>query len=179
MNDASMPALHPSLELVRYGKKHDGDRFVGFWLLLATQARRLLGRPDARQTRRSVEQFFASREMKRAIESAGLVAVHEQLLDAAAVYFGTCLTDSQYSTTMWRTNRLEPEKLRGKMAKDTADILGLLEDSGALHGAAQQLPAILTDALLRSLAPHGAEELSRAVAGNPSAARALGPEQED
>ncbi len=173
MTDAQPPALHPDLDRARYGKNHDGDRFVGFWLQLVTQARQHHGRSDTRQARRIMDRFWTRPDIRRALESVGLPAVKEQLLDAAAVYHGTCLTDPQYSSTMWRTNRIEPEKLRAKMARETADTLALMADSQGLSGMSRQLPTLLTDGLLQALAPHGAEELSRAVAANPSAVRAL------
>ena len=176
MSDESSPA--DVLMRARYGANNDGDRFVGFWLALSTRAGQNTGRSDAQACRRTIEQFWKARDVRAAVESAGLSGVNAELLDAAVVYFGTCLTDSQYSSTMWRTKRLEPEKLRSKMAKDTVDILALLEDSGVLRESTQGLPAILTDALLKTLAPHGAEALSRAVAENPSAARALRTDQE-
>ena len=165
--------MHPVLELARYGKKHDGDRFVGFWLALVIEGRQYGLRSDTRQTRRIVERFFKGREVAAALQTAGLETLYEQLRDAARVYYASCLTDPHYSSTLWRTNRIEPERLRGKMAQDTAHTLALLADSGALTGVAQSLPALLTDGYLRSLAPHGAEELGRAVAQNPSAVRAL------
>ncbi len=170
--------LHPDLDRARYGKKHDGDRFVGFWLALVTHARQS-GRGDARQARRILDRFWAGGEVRQALESVGLLAVHEQLRDAAARYYSTCLTDPQYSSTLWRTNRIEPEKLRAKMAKETAATLALLADSHGLTGMSQRLPILLTDGLLRALAPHGAEELGRAVAGDPSAVHALAVAEDD
>lgn len=174
-NDSPMDNV---LVRARYGTTEDGDRFVGFWLALALWARQYRGRSDALACRRTIEQFWKDPDVRAAVESVGMSAVHAELLDAAVVYFGTCLTDSQYSSTMWRTNRLEPEKLRAKMVRDTVDILAVLEDSGAVRGSARGLPSILTDALLRTLAPHGAQELSGAVAGNASAARALSADLE-
>ncbi|MGO1384481.1 MAG: DUF6553 family protein [Arachnia sp.] len=173
MDDGQSPALHPALALARYGKKHDGDRFVGFWLALVIEGRQYGLRADTRQTQRIVKRFFAGRDVVAAVGLIGADALHEQLRDAAEVYYDSCLSDPQYSSTLWRTNRLEPEKLRGKMARDTAKTLGLLGDSGALAGLARPLPTLLTDGLLGSLAPHGAEELARAVAQNPSAVRAM------
>lgn len=173
MGDAESASLDPALELARYGKKHDGDRFVGFWLALVIEGRQYGLRSDTRQTRRIVDRFFSGREVAAALSTAGAPALHEQLRDAAAIYYNSCLVDPQYSSTLWRTNRIEPEKLRGKMARDTAHTLGILADSGALVGVAQPLPALLTDGFLRSLAPHGAEDLARAVAQNPSAVRAM------
>lgn len=165
--------LHPDLDRARYGKNHDGDRFVGFWLELVTQARQHHGRADARLARRILDRFWARAEVRQAVESVGQQGVHEQLLDAAAVYYTTCLTDPQYSSTMWRTNRIEPQKLRAKMAKETAGTLALLADSQGLSGMSQALPTLLTDGLLQALAPYGAEELAKAVAADPSAVRAL------
>lgn len=173
MDDGKPAPLHPALEFARYGGKRDGDRFVGFWLALVIEGRQYGLRSDTRQTRRIIDRFFSGRDMVAALEAVGVEALYEQLRDAASVYYGSCLVDTQYSSTLWRTNRIEPEKLRGKMARDTAYTLGLLGDSGALVGLARPIPTLLTDGLLRSLAPYGAEELARAVAQNPSAVRAL------
>ncbi len=111
--------------------------------------------------------------MQAATASAGQEAVNEQLRDGAQVYFASCLTDPQYSNTLWRTNRIEPVKLRSKMARDTANTLALLADSGVLEGVARQLPSLLTEGFLGALAPAGAEELGAAVSANPSAVRAM------
>ncbi len=173
MSDDPTPMLDPHLEVARYGKKHDGDRFVGFWLALVIEGRQYRLRPDIRQTRRVIERFFSGREIQAAVASAGEEAVNDQLRDAAAVYFDSCLTDPQYANTMWRMNRIEPEKLRDKMARDAANALALMADAGVLEGAARRLPALLTDGFLRAVAPHGADELGAAVAGNPSARRAM------
>ena len=173
MDDRQPESLHPAVELARYGKKHDGDRFVGFWLALVIEGRQYGLRSDTRQTRRVIDRFFSGREVAAALEAVGVETLYEQLRDAARVYYDSCLVDPQYSSTLWRTNRIEPEKLRGKMARDTAHTLGLLADSGALVGLARPLPTLLTDGLMRSLAPYGAEELARAVAQNPSAVRAM------
>lgn len=173
MTDEAPRAMHPALELARYGKKHNGDRFVGFWLALVIEGRQYGLRSDVRQTRRIVEKFFLGKDVKAALGSAGQDALFEELRDAARVYYGSCLVDPQYSSTLWRTNRIEPEKLRNKMARDTAVTLAVLADSGVLKGIARTLPVLLTDGLLRTLAPHGADELGRAVARSGSAVRAM------
>lgn len=173
MSDDPNPRLHPDLEAARYGPKRDGDRFVGLWLNLAIEARHERLRPVSVRTRRLLERFWSGREVQAALAAVGTRAFNEQLRDAAEVYFTSCLTDPQYSSTMWRMNRIEPDKLRDRMARDTANMMALLADSGALTGEASQLPALLTDGLLRVLAPHGAEELAAAVARNPSAVRAM------
>lgn len=179
MNGSESAPLDPHLELARYGRKHDGDRFVGFWLALVIEGKQYGLRSDARQTRRIMDRFFSGREVRAALEAVGVDALHEQLRDAATVYYNSCLTDPHYSSTLWRTNRIEPEKLRNKMARDTATTLALLADSNGLVGVARTLPVLLTDGLLRALAPHGAEELGRAVAQNPSAVRAMEVAGED
>ncbi len=173
MSDEPSQMPHPDMELARYGRKHDGDRFVGFWLALVIEGRQYGLRSDTRQTRRIVDRFFAGREVAAALETVGAETLYEQLREAASVYYVSCLTDPQYSSTLWRTNRIEPERLRIKMARDTANALALLADSGVLVGMARPLPTLLTDGLLKSLAPHGAEELGSAVAQIPSAVRAM------
>lgn len=173
MSPEQAPSLHPDMEIARYGKRHDGDRFVGFWLALVIEGRQYGLRSDTRQTRRIVDRFFKGREVVAALDAVGSDALYEQLRDAARVYYASCLTDPHYSSTLWRTNRIEPERLRQKMARDTANTLGLLSDSRVLVGLARPLPVLLTDGLLRSLAPHGAEELGRAVSQNPSAVHAM------
>ena len=68
---------------------------------------------------------------------------------------------------------MEPEKLREKMARDAANTMALMADAGVVVGAARSLPALLADGFLRAVAPHGAAELGAAVAGKPSALRAM------
>lgn len=173
MSDDPTPTLDPHLEVARYGRKHDGDRFVGFWLALVVEGRQNRVRLDVRQTRRVVERFFSGRDVRAAVASAGAEAVEDQLRDAAAVYFNSCLTDPQYANTLWRMNRIEPGKLRDKMARDAVNALALMSDAGVLQGAARHLPILLTDGFLRAVAPHGAQELGDAVAKNPSALGAM------
>ena len=173
MDDETTPIPDAALERARYGKKHDGDRFVGFWLALVMEGRQYGVRPNFRQTRKVVEHFLMGRDMQAATASAGQEAVNDQLRDGARVYFASCLTDPQYSNTLWRTNRIEPVKLRSKMARDAANTLALLADSDVLVAVAAQLPTLLTEGFLGALAPAGAEELSAAVAANPSAVRAM------
>lgn len=176
--DDPQPMLDPAMEMARYGPAHDGDRFVGFWLALIMEARQRRLRPAERQARRILDRFWAGRDVQAALATVGDTAFNDQLRDAAGVYFRTCLTDPQYASTMWRTSRIEPEKLREKMARDTANTLALMADSGGLVGNAAQLPTLLTDGLLGALAPHGAEELAKAIAGDPSAVRAMELAQE-
>lgn len=171
--DDSQPRLDPALETARYGKLRGGDRFVGFWLTLVMEARQQRLRPGERQVRRVLDRFWSGRDVRAALAAVGGSALNDQLRDAARIYFTTCLTDPQYASTMWRTKRIEPEKLQKKMAHDTASTLALLADSGGLVGEAVQLPALLTEGFLNALAPHGAEELAEAVAENPSAVRAM------
>ncbi|RMB58158.1 hypothetical protein EAX62_13145 [Tessaracoccus antarcticus] len=172
-DDDPTPVLHPDLDAARYGAKHDGDRFVGFWLSLVMEGRQYRLRPNARQTRRIMDRFYAGKDVVKAFDTVGQDAVNEQLRLAASVYFTSCLTDPQYANTLWRMNRIEPEKLRDKMARDTVNTLAMLGGSGGLVGRAVRLPALLTDGLLDSLAPKGAEELARALEGNPAAMRAM------
>ena len=165
--------LHPDLETARYGPKGDGDRFVGLWLALVMQGRQRGSISTARQTRRILDRFYAGREVRAAVASLGQPVVDDQLRQAAAVYFHSCLVDPQYSNTLWRMNRIEPTKLRVRMAGDTADTLAIMAASGGLTGAARRLPALLIDGFLDTLAPEGAEELSRAIARNELARRAM------
>lgn len=165
--------MHPDLKIARYGRKNDGDRFVGFWLALVMEGRQKRLRSADRKVCRILDRFWAGHDVQAALATAGVVAFNEQLQDAAAVYFTTCLTDPQYSNTLLRTNRIEPEKLRDKMARDAADTLAVLAESGGLSGHAVQLPALLTDGFLDALAPQGAQELGRAISRNPSAMRAM------
>lgn len=171
--DEEQPPLEPELERARYTAMRQGDRFVGLWLALVMEARQRRSRSVARQARRILERFWAGRDVQIALHTVGIESFNNQLRDAAHAYFMTCLDDRQYSSTMWRTSRVEPEKLREKMARDTANTLALLADSGGLVGVATHLPALLTDGFLKAVSPQGAEELAEAVARIPAAVRAL------
>ena len=178
MSEEPTPSLHPDLEAARYGRNHAGDHFVGFWLELMIEARHGRLRPVAVRTRRLLDRFWAQPAVSTALATVGDSAFNDQLSDAAAIYFTSCLTDPQYSSTMWRMNRIEPEKLRNKMATETANTLALLADSGGLVGPGARLPDLLTDGFLKALAPNGATELAEAVAQNPAAMRAMELSQE-
>lgn len=171
--------LHPDLVLARYGKGNDGDRFVGFWLELMVEARHGHLRAVTMRAHRLLNRFWSGKDVQAALAAVGDDLFNDQLRDAAEIYFASCLTDPQYSSGMWRMNRIEPDKLRDKMARDTANGLALLADSGGLVGRGLRLPELLTDGLLRALAPQGAEELAGAIAQNPSAMRAMELAEQD
>ncbi|MGV8846985.1 DUF6553 family protein [Tessaracoccus sp.] len=173
MTEEAAPDLHPGVRVARYGKNNDGDRFVGFWLALLIEARHAGMQPATVRTRRILDRFWSGKDVQSALQAVGDDVMNDHLRDAAHVYFTSCLTDPQYSSTMWRMNRIDPEKLRDKMARETANTLALLADSAALQGWAGRLPALLTDGFLEALAPQGAKELAEAVASNPSAQRAM------
>ena len=109
------------------------------------------------------------REVTAAREALGQRVIDDQLRDAAAVYFQTCLTDPQYSSVVWGMNRLQPEQLRAKAAKDAATTLEAVVGSRA-SGPAEALPGLLIDGFLEVFGEPGRDALRDAVAKKPSLA---------
>ena len=148
----------------RYGR-NNGDRFVGLWVELFVAARQ---RGDAR---RILKGFFKG-DVARAVEQAGSPAVIEQLHDAARIYVDSCLTDPQYSSTLFGMKRLPQEELRGKLANETAAVLGLLAQA-PLEGPAASVPDALVGGYFAALGPDAEEDLRAALEKHPAGARFL------
>ncbi|MDO5735939.1 MAG: hypothetical protein Q4P15_05645, partial [Propionibacteriaceae bacterium] len=100
MNEDSSSSLHPALATARYGRNHDGDRFVGFWLELMVEARQGSLRAVTMRTRRLLTRFWSGKDVQAALAAVGDGPFNDQLRDAAEVYFVSCLTDPQYSSGM-------------------------------------------------------------------------------
>lgn len=167
---ASHSAPRNALELARFGaRRGQGDKFVGFWLELAIEARNYPRVRDARAARRVVERFY--RGIGAAIEEAGVEALNSELRDASGLYWNSCLTDSQYSSTLFGMKRLSVEELRGKAANEAAELIGLLADTGVLSGPSAGLPGLVVDGFLTAF-PEASAELRAAVERRPSAVEA-------
>lgn len=154
------------LTLARYGRLRDGDRFVGLWVELMVAAR------QASDGRRIVKSFFRG-DVARAVDTAGQQVVADELRDAARLYFASCLTDPQYTSTMFGMKRLPDEEIRGKIANETASALATLAASGTVDGAASALPGALIDGYVDALGPDSEADLRAAAARHPAAARYL------
>jgi len=168
-DDDARSTLHPAVRLARYGKHDDGDRFLGFWLSLMIDARQHRLTPSLTRMRRAIEGFYGGREVTAAREALGQRVIDDQLRDAAAVYFQTCLTDPQYSSVVWGMNRLQPDQLRAKAAKDAAATLEAVVGSRA-SGPAETLPGLFVDGFLEVFGEPGRAALRDAVAKKPSLA---------
>lgn len=169
---ADTPPL-TALERARYGpRRGTGDRFVGFWLELAIEARNYSRGRDARAARRVVERLY--RGAHQAIEESGASALDDELRDASAIYWTSCLTDPQYSSTLFGMKRLTGEELRGKAANEAAELVLLLVDTGARPARAAILPELVIDGFLTAF-PEATPELRSALLKRPRAAAAAGP----
>ncbi|MHA6523292.1 DUF6553 family protein [Tessaracoccus sp. G1721] len=168
-DDDARSTLHPALRVARYGKHDDGDRFLGFLLSLMIDARQHRLTPSLTRMRRTIEAFYSGRDVKAAREAVGQETIDAQLRDAAAVYFQTCLTDPQYSSVVWGMNRLQPEQLRAKAAKDAAGTLEAVVGSRAT-GPAEALPGLFVDGFIEVFGDPGREALRDAAAKKPSLA---------
>lgn len=154
--------MNDALHLARYGKKNDGDRFVGLWVELFVSAR------QQGNAVRAVKRFFKG-DVARAVESAGVDDVATALRDAARVYFETCLTDPQYSSTLFGMKRLPQEEVHGKMAVETALLLGLLAHAG-LEGPSETVPGALIGGYADALGPDAVTDLRAALETRPAGA---------
>lgn len=158
MADVTEPRT--ALERARFGRRlGTGDRFVGFWLELAVAGRNASLGGDRRNVARTIRAFFKG--TRAAVDEAGVDALHAELRDAAQLYWGSCLTDPQYSSTLFGLKRLDDAELRGKIALEYAQAARLMVDSGALLGPAADLPGLYLDGLL--LAAPGLQDQVRAV----------------
>lgn len=169
-DDDALSQLEPTLRRARYGRRDDGDRFLGFWLGLMVDGRQHRLTPSLTRLRRGIEGFYAGRDVRAATAAAGQEAVDAQLRDAAAVYFQTCLTDPNYSSLVWGMNRLQPEQLRAKAARDAAGTLAAIVESRGATGAAAALPGLLVDGFLEVFGEPGRDALRDAVAKSASLA---------
>ena len=139
MADVTEPRT--ALERARFGRRlGTGDRFVGFWLELAVAGRNASLGGDRRNVARTIRGFV--KDTRAAVDEAGVAALHAELRDAAQLYWGSCLTDPQYSSTLFGLKRLDDAELRGKIALEFAQAARLMIDSGALDGPAADLPGL-------------------------------------
>lgn len=141
MSELSQP-LAPELERARYGANRKGDRFVAFWLALLVEGRQSKLRPDPRRVGRTIDHFLNDRDVVAATDALGRTAVDDQLADAAATYFQSCLTDPTYSTLVWGMSRLNADQLRGKAARDAVDTL-LMVEAGSDDATAERLARLM------------------------------------
>ncbi len=126
MADVTEPRT--ALERARFGRRlGTGDRFVGFWLELAVAGRNASLGGDRRNVARTIRAFFKG--TRAAVDEAGVDALHAELRDAAQLYWGSCLTDPQYSSTLFGLKRLDDAELRGKIALEYAQAARLMVDS--------------------------------------------------
>lgn len=163
MSDDPHDQLDPALRRARYGRGGDGDRFVGLWLSIMVAARQLKLTPSLAGVRRTLDSFFRSRDLRAALDAVGEAPVVDQLRDAATVYFQTFLTDPNYSSVVWGMNRLQPDQLRAKAAKDAAQMLVALVGSRA-GGLSASLPAVLIEGFVEVFGEPGREALRAAAA---------------
>ena len=63
-DDDARSTLHPAMRPARYGKHDDGDRFLAFWLSLMIDARQHRLTPSLTRMRRTIEGFYAGRDVK-------------------------------------------------------------------------------------------------------------------
>ena len=150
-------------------RHNGGDRFLALFLMLGLEGRRLPQRAAERRVRELITEFFA----RPAVRDASPDAVAEELADAAATYFQTCLTDSQYTSAMFGLKRLSTQEVQGKIARDFATTVAAVAASDTADDiGAPLLPALLTG--LRQALGDGADELARtAVAKDRAASQAV------
>ncbi len=154
------------LELARRGPKGNVDRFLAFWIDIITQGRQSHIEAVGGRVRKSVTKFV--RDVAPSAVAVGEDTVVAELQDAARIYFATCLTDSQYTSTLFGTKRLETDQVRRKAAADAAAALGALADAGTFDGLGQRLPGALARGFVDAM-PESEQSLRDAVAGHRSA----------
>lgn len=161
-------ATHTALERARFGRRlGSGDRFVGFWLELSVAGRNAPISNGSKGVAKTVKKLL--KDTSAAFDEAGEEAVLAELRDAAQLYWGTCLTDPQYSSTLFGMKRLQDAELRGKLAAEFAATSQVMVESAALTGVAAQLPRLFLDGLL--LAVPGLEsQVQEALAKKPAVA---------
>ncbi len=161
---------HPSpMEAARRGPKGNVDRFLAFWLNMLVEGKQHGG--GGGQIRRSIEKFLTDPELQAARDVVGDATFASELTDAAQTYFDTCRTDTGYTTTMFRTRKLEPEQITAKAAKDAASMISALARSNALTGFAQRLPALVAHGFTATFGEEAEPALRAAVGKDPAAAQ--------
>lgn len=160
------------LEVARRGPKGNVDRFLAFWLNMLVEGKQ--GGAGANQIRKSVMRFLADPELLAAREVVGDATFASELTDAAQTYFDTCRSDTGYTTTMFRTRKLEPEQVMAKAAKDAAAMVSALARSNALTGFAERLPALVAHGFVASFGGES-ERALRVAIGRDAAASRIAP----
>ena len=168
-HNAEMASMHPAMDLARRGPRGKVDKFLQLWLALLTDGRQARFEPGRRRTRRTIERFFADRHVRAAETEVGQEALAVELREAAALYFSTCLTDSNYSMTLFRTRKMDPERLLGKVAGEAASAVGVILESQPTGEMASRLPVLLVGGYLDEIGIDGAPALLAALRRVPAA----------
>lgn len=156
----------------RRGPRGNVDRFLAFWLNMLVEGKQARG--GSGQIRKAVDKFFAEPGLVTAREAAGDATLAAELTDAARTYFDTCRSDTGYTTTMFRTRKLDPEQITAKAAADAAHMIAALARSGTLTGFAQRLPALVAHGFIASFG-EDSEPTLRATVGKNATASQIAP----
>lgn len=167
------------MKRARRGPKGTVDSFLAFWLGVLADGRQAKFEVSRTRARRSVEKFLGSADVQTARRELGDEALAAELRDAAELYFTTCLTDIAYTSTLFRTKRMESQQVVGKAAQEAAAAVGVLLDSGGKDPFTARLPQLLLAGWVTAIGQDHVGMLRGALLANRSAApaAALLPEQ--
>lgn len=162
--DQSQPRPHPTLHRARHGADGSIDSFLGFWLMLMAESRQG-GMRLPNRMRRTIQDFFAGADVRAALDDAGRQAVHDELQEAAAVYWATCKTDPHYSSKMFGMGRLDPREIERKAANELVKTLRAMLASDGLQGPAEPLASLLIDGFIATFGSGASSTVREAAAG--------------
>lgn len=157
------------MDAARRGPKGNIDRFLAFWLNMLVEGKQHSGGPA--HLRRTIEKFLSEPTLVAARESVGDAVLASELRDAAETYFNTCRSDTGYTTTLFRTRKLEPDQVTAKAAKDAACMIAALARSNSLTGFAERLPSLVARGFTASFGEESEPTLRLAVGKDPVASR--------
>lgn len=164
-----MASEHPVMERARRGPKGTVDSFLAFWLGILADGRQAKYEVSRTRTRRSVDKFLGSGDVQAARGELGDDALAAELRDAAELYFTTCLTDIAYTSTMFRTKRMESGQVIGKAAQEAAAAVGVLRESGGRDPFSSRLPRLLLEGWISAIGREHVAVLRGALLANRSA----------
>ncbi len=158
-----------ALERARYSKDGRADRFLGFWLNMAVEARGG-GHAEVKRATRTINRFLSDTTEAFA---EGPDAYFAELRDAAARFWRTTQTDPAYSSSLFGLQRLTPERLLDKVMTEATSTVALLLAANVERDTARQFPRLLVEGLLDVL-PDAKQHLRVALTQRPEALEAVG-----
>jgi hypothetical protein len=110
-------------QAVRHSKI-PADTFLAFYANLALYTATSRMTFPRKRIMRDIDKFFSQPRLAEAMAAAGPLAsdmLHQELYDAAVLYFTTCKTDTNYTSALFNIVKLKEHQIAAKAAGNAVD----------------------------------------------------------